>query len=263
MNNYSKWIHKFEIKPGKWVFVPSEKSIEIGTEIKSSLEKCWSPPSYFYHLQKGGHVKAIKKHLQSNSFIHLDIQDFYGSINKSRVTRCLKKYFGYEKARSIAVDSTVRFQSHSDNKYVLPFGFIQSPILASICLADSSLGRYLHKLYKQNIVLVSVYMDDFVLSTRKNIDLNSILSSFVQVSEKSKFKINHKKEEGPASKITAFNIDLIHKNISIEPERLHKFIEAYNQSSNPYQKKGIRRYVNSVNTAQANKNFSLVNTNIN
>lgn len=257
MNNYPKWSHRFEIKPGKWVFVPSEKSIEIGIEIKSSLEKCWSPPSYFYHLQKGGHVKAIKKHVHSNYFVHLDIHDFYGSINKSRVTRCLKKYFGYEEARNIAVNSTVRLNNNGANKYVLPFGFIQSPILASICLAESSLGKYLHKLYKQNVVIVSVYMDDFILSTRKNVDLNQILSSFVQVSEKSKFIINHIKQEGPATKITAFNIDLIHKNVSIEPSRLDRFIEAFNQSSNPHQKKGIRRYVNTVNPSQAKNNFHL------
>ena len=253
MSTYPRWISRFEIKPGAWVFVPSEKSIEVGKEIKLQVEKHWVPPPYFYHLQKGGHVKAIKKHLQSISFIHLDIQNFYGSINKSRVTRCVKKYLGYKKARSIALESTVKFPNAKENRYILPFGFVQSPILASLCLAESSLGGYLNKLYLQNKVLISVYMDDFVLSTRKKVDLNSILVCFKEIAEKSKFKTNPHKEEGPADKITAFNIDLQHKQVEIEFERYRKFIEAFNKSSNQHQRLGIRRYVNTINPVQAKK----------
>lgn len=253
MPPYSKWIHRFEIKPGVWVFVPSKESIEIGNEVKLQVEKSWKPPPYFYHLKKGGHVLAIKKHMQSTSFIHLDIQNFYGSINKSRVTRCVKKYFGYEKARSIAGASTVRLPDSLERKYILPFGFIQSPILASLCLAESSLGKYLNMLYEQNKVIVSVYMDDFIVSTRKNLDLQSILYSLKEIAEKSKFVTNIKKEEGPADKITAFNIDLKHKKVNIEKSRFDKFVEAYSNSSNPYQRKGIRTYIYSVNPFQLNK----------
>lgn len=253
MSTYPRWISRFELKPGKWVFVPSQKSIEVGKEIKLEIEKHWEPPPYYYHLQKGGHVKAITKHLQSFSFIHLDIQNFYGSINKSRVTRCVKKYLGYEKARMIAVESTVRFPVSEEKRYILPFGFVQSPILASLCLAESSLGAYLNNLYRQNKVLVSVYMDDFVLSTRKKVDLNGILLCLKEIAKKSRFQINPYKEEGPASKITAFNIELQNKKIQIELERFKRFVETYNNSTNQNQKKGIRRYINTVNSVQAKK----------
>ena len=54
--------------------------------------------------------------------------------------------------------------------YSLPFGFVQSPVLASLALATSALGAALSKLHSGGLVL-SVYMDDSVLfrsETRTN-----------------------------------------------------------------------------------------------
>lgn len=250
MATYPRWTTKFEIKPGSWVFVPSEKSIENGKEIKSLIENHWNPPSYYYHLKKGGHIKALKKHLKSTSFINLDIKNFYGSINKSRVTRCVKKFFGYEKARFIAKESTVRHPINKDKKFMLPFGFVQSPILASLCLSKSHLGIYINKLHAQSETIVSVYMDDIIISTRGNINLNAILDNIKVVAEKSKFEFNTQKEEGPSEKITAFNINLRHKYLEIEKQRYDKFLAAYLNSSSEYQREGIKSYITSVNPDQ-------------
>lgn len=163
MPAYPRWTTKFEIKSGSWVFVPSSDSITSGNEIKSAIEAYWTPPENYYHLRNGGHVAAMKAHCSNTCFIHLDIKNFFGAINKRRVTRCLKRYFGYHEARRIARESTVKHPT-DPKRYILPFGFVQSPIIASICLFKSSLGKHLNKLPFTKDVVVSVYMDDIIIS---------------------------------------------------------------------------------------------------
>ena len=137
---HARWISKFQIKENSWVFVPTEETIQYGLTIKHLIEKKWAVPKYYYHLRNGGHIKALQKHTSNKYFIHLDIQDFFGHINRSRVTRCMKYYLSYKKARKIAVESTVRLPESATKKYILPFGFVQSPIISSICLNKSALG---------------------------------------------------------------------------------------------------------------------------
>jgi hypothetical protein len=156
-----KWSSRFEIKPGVWVFVPAEETVKVGQEIKKNLEIRWKPPRYYYHLLPGGHVEALRANAENSWFVHLDIKDFFGSINRSRITRSLKSLFGYKQAREIANISTVIHPNRGD--FVLPFGFVQSPLIASICLHKSALGNRLQGLQKEGVT-VSVYVDDLILS---------------------------------------------------------------------------------------------------
>ena len=251
MSSYPRWISKFEIKSGSWIFVPSEDSIASGKQIKSAIEEHWTPPVNYYHLRNGGHVAAMKAHCENTCFIHLDIKNFFGSINKSRVTRCLKKTFGYAEARRIAIESTVKHPQANPVKFILPFGFVQSPIIASLCLFKSSLGQHLNKLPFTNEVVVSVYMDDIIISMKNEKLANGILNGIKCKALKSKFQMNEIKEEGPAKQITAFNINLSHKHIEIESDRLTKFILDFAASENPNQQEGYLRYINSVNPVQS------------
>jgi hypothetical protein len=43
--------------------------------------------------------------------------------------------------------------------FVLPYGFVQSPILASLALDKSKLGKLLRKLNGRTDITVSVYVD--------------------------------------------------------------------------------------------------------
>ena len=63
--NRPHWIHKFEVKPDSWVFVPDERTAIRGIEIKELLSSHWNPPHYYAHFKQGGHVSALKKHLIS------------------------------------------------------------------------------------------------------------------------------------------------------------------------------------------------------
>src|SRR5262245_45013433 len=135
-----KWSTKFPLKPGKWVFVPTNETVKVGREIKKAVEKYWKKrPRYFYHLRAGGHIAALRSHLGNSTFVRLDITDFFGSINRSRITRCLVPMVGFKKAREWANASTV-IDPGNPKRWIVPFGFVQSPILASLCLEQSALG---------------------------------------------------------------------------------------------------------------------------
>jgi hypothetical protein len=245
-----KWTSKFELKPGKWVFVPTKDSIKAGSKIKKAIEAFWTPPPYYFHLRSGGHVAAIKSHLGHTSFLHIDIQDFFGSINRSRVTRCLRPKLGYNIAREMASASTV-CHPNDKNRYVVPYGFVQSQIVAALCLDESGLGTYLEKLSNLKDVSISVYVDDIVISCNDP-QLNAlILQEIGAASEKSKFKLNASKQQGPAEAITAFNILVTSDSMQIEAGRLQKFAESFATATSEYQRAGILSYVRSVNADQA------------
>ncbi|WBA81981.1 reverse transcriptase domain-containing protein [Endozoicomonas sp. GU-1] len=251
MPSYPKWVSKFELKPGVWVFVPSKESVNVGRSIKDVLEGCWFAPGYYYHLKKGGHVKALKSHTSGKFFIHLDLKRFFYAINRSRITRSLKEYLGYEKAREIAIASTVPAPDSQELAYILPFGFVQSPILASVCLRHSKLGTVLHRLSKAKGTEVSVYVDDIVISTQSLETAEAALTQVKEAAERSRFPLNTDKEEGPAEKVTAFNIELSHSSLVLSDQRFDKFLEIYQYSENYHQIAGILGYIESVNHQQS------------
>ena len=129
----SQWSHKFEIKPGRWVFVPDKAAIVRGYEIKNKISSVWKAPYYYAHFKNGGHVAALKRHLGNDLFIRADIKQFFNQVNRSKVTRALKSFTrNYLESRDIACESTVRKPDGAANEFILPFGFVQSPIIASL-----------------------------------------------------------------------------------------------------------------------------------
>jgi hypothetical protein len=248
---HKKYAFKFQLKPDTWVFVPTAESVAYGQKIKFAIEKVWTPPSYYFHLKSGGHVEALKSHLHNNIFIHLDIESFFSSISRTRVTRCLMNYFSYKAARDIAHASTVpSIEQPGVGHPILPFGFVQSPIIASVCLQQSSLGRYLESLKSNPGFQVSVYVDDIVISTSNAAMADEVLGMTKMMATKSRFKLNSGKEEGPSDKITAFNIELSQNSLVIKPSRLEQFAHSYHAADSEHQKQGILGYVSCVNEAQ-------------
>lgn len=245
-----KWETRFQLKPGTWVFVPTEEARELGYLIKELVEARWRPPKNYYHLTNGGHVHAIGAHVHNTAFAHLDIQDFFGHVNASRVTRWLKPLVGYSKAREFAKASTVAHPSQGGT--MLPFGFVQSPILASLCLFHSALGRCLVELPRKLGVVVSVYMDDIILSAADHSVLVHAMELVDESAVRSGLPIHPDKREGPAPSITAFNIALAHQSLRIKDERWNSFLSEFQASDNEFVRRGIYSYVRSVNLEQAN-----------
>ena len=247
----SSWSNRFEVKPNRWVYNPTNECRNIGKRVQWKLRKRWTPPAYYYHLRDGGHVSAVDKHLGNKYFATLDIMDFFGSISRTRVTRALKKFFPYVEARDYAKQSTVKVMGDYQFSHHLPYGFVQSPIIASLCLFDSTLGVALHEVHTKKKALVSIYMDDILISSQDKNDLLEIYENLKINLIKSKFKLNEAKSSSVSDKITAFNIDFRYKEKRINYDRFVQFQHAYLLSNSKAQKKGIASYVGSVNKSQA------------
>lgn len=247
-----RWLQKFEKKPGCWVFVPDSDTIQRGQEIKRKIESHWKPPPYYAHLNAGGHVEALRKHIASRLFIKADIHQFFNQINRTRVTRNLRDILGsYKLARSFADDSLVRLPNVKETITILPYGFVQSPIIASLCLYRSALGRYLDHLSKDGFT-VSVYMDDIVISTIGDMHVaEEIRARLDEVAGRSRLSFSKRKTVGPAEEITAFNVKLRHGSMEIVDERLSEFQAEISKSDNPNQINGVIGYVRTVCPEQA------------
>ncbi|OEE76861.1 reverse transcriptase domain-containing protein [Vibrio genomosp. F6] len=247
----ASWSNRFEIKPGRWVYNPTKESRLIGQKIIKLLNKSWKKPPYYYHLRCGGHVEALAIHLENQFFATVDISDFFGHISRSRITRALKPIVGYEVARKIAKLSTIKTTENYTHSHHLPYGFNQSPILASICLFNSTLGKYLETAANDENITVSVYMDDIVISSQNEELLTQTFDQIFFTAKKSKFVINENKTKPVAKQTEAFNIVITHGDMKIEYDRLVKFQHAYSGSNSEHQRHGIGSYVGSVNKAQA------------
>lgn len=245
--NGPKWDHKFERKRGSWIYVPSISSRKYGNYVKKLLQSHWTAPTFYYHLRKGGHVEAIKKHTsKSQYFFNIDISSFFDAINRSRVTRTIKPYTGYSIAREIARSSTIKV----GEVFSLPYGFIQSPLLASMCLSHSHLGNLLSHLDHRHDFQVSVYMDDIIVSGHCIESLNKTYIAVRDATIKSGFQINETKAHTPSQSCKSFNIQFSKTIMQITDERMAKFINAYHSADNQHQRQGILTYVGTVNPTQ-------------
>jgi hypothetical protein len=242
-----KWLSRYEFKQHKWIFVPTPESVVEGTKIKSELTKRWSIPSFYFHLRNGGHVGALREHLDNKYFLRVDIQNFFSSISRGRVTRCLKPLVGYLNAREFAHLSTVR--SPINHSTIIPFGFIQSQIIASICLQGSALGVYLEKLHRDPSITVTVYVDDLIISAKDEDLLQSVWIELLEKATKSQFTFNQSKSHAPAEEISAFNIILRNGSLKIDDRRLDLFRHEIAGGS-PEKIAGISSYIRSVNPDQ-------------
>lgn len=136
---------------------------------------------------------------------------------------------------------------------MLPFGFVQSPILASLCLFHSALGRCLVELPRKLGVVVSVYMDDIILSASDHAVLERAIKMVDESAARSGLPIHPDKREGPAPNITAFNIALAHQSLRVKDDRWNRFLSDFQATDNEFVRRGIHSYVHSVNIDQANK----------
>ena len=246
-----RWTHRFEIKPGAWVFVPDETSREYGKKLKESLDAKWKVPAYYAHLRPGGHVGALKRHIRDHLFIRADIKEFFSQINLSRVTRILKAFMPYEQARNAAKESVVTLP-HARGRYILPFGFVQSPIIASICLQQSALGRLLDALNGKGGVTVSVYMDDIIVSTSLGSDVaNSTFENLHAAADRSGFSFNRDKLIGPSDQVTAFNVELAHGRVAVTKSKLEDFAYRIITADSEHVSDGILGYTETVSREQA------------
>lgn len=252
MNFTASWSNRFEIKQGRWVYNPTNECRLQGEQLLKELKQNWKKPAYYYHLRDGGHVEALRVHKGHKYFATLDICDFYGSISRSRVTRALKPILGYERARQVSKLSTVKAPNNYPHSHYLPYGFVQSPLIASICLFDSTLGKLINHLHKsESSINITIYMDDIVISSNDERLLLRTFSQLEQAAYKSKFALSDNKTNKVSTSTRAFNIILSFNEMTIEKERFQQLKRVYSESQSKHQRHGIGAYVGTVNKQQA------------
>lgn len=243
LENYT---HKY-ISDGRLIFVPTAEARNFGGRLhRRILAQHWTPPNYFYHFSDGGHIAAARVHVASRFFVRLDLAKFFDSISRGRVHRSLRRVgFKHGFAWDAACQSTV---SKGSPGYSLPFGFVQSPVLASLALTNSALGAALVRLHNRGIRL-SVYMDDFILSGNDVDELTAARDRLMAAAEVSGFRFNLAKSAGPCTVLEVFNLDLSHGHLAVTATRFAAF-EAALKSATVHEADGILGYVGTVNADQ-------------
>jgi hypothetical protein len=193
---------------GKFIFVPNERCERRGRRMIEFFSKRVDFPDYLYHYKKGGHVAALHAHMENRLFFKIDIQNFYYSIARMRVTRALR-HWGYPGAGTFSKWSCVANPLASAPKHVLPIGFVQSPLLATLVLMKSPVAQAIERAMA-NGVCISVYLDDFIGSHNDEEVLKAAYKDIYDACMSAGLVPNPTKLTPPNAAITAFNCYLSH-----------------------------------------------------
>jgi hypothetical protein len=205
---------------GKWFFVPNEKCERRGRRMLQFFQKRVVFPDYMYHFKKGGHVAALHAHLNNHLFFKIDIQNFYYSIARMRVTRALRQWH-YPGAGTFSMWSCVRNPGPGP-KHALPIGFVQSALLASLVLMKSEVADAIERAIAKG-VCISVYLDDFIGSHNDPVILAEAYEDIRQTCVAAGFIPNPAKLVAPSAAITAFNCDLSKGLALVTPARVNQY----------------------------------------
>lgn len=235
---FENYSHSFSLN-GKPVFAPSKLGRRIGNDIKERVERSYAFESFYYHLRKGGHVAGIQSHRPNRYFCKLDIQNFFYSVARNRVTRCL---------RSISIPRSSHYgkwscvkNPFSEPSYALPYGFVQSPILATLVLAQSAIGTALRKLSTHTNV--AVYVDDITLSSNDLASLQNSYDELMEAFDLAGLAPNAGKCAAPCETLSVFNCSLQHEETFVLPGRIAEF---HSVPRLPSSAEGFQRYCDSV-----------------
>lgn len=201
------------------IFVPSDRGKKIGHEIKKLVDDAVDFDPFFFHLRQGGHVMALHAHRKHKYFARADISKFFYGVGRNRVTRALHE-IGIPHAGTYTKWSCVK-NPYSDPRYSLPYGFVQSPILATLVLMRSAVGEFLRNLSKT--VTSSVYVDDISLSCDSKTEIDAAFNCLLEMIEASNFKIAKDKTQAPAEQITLFQCNLAYQQTAVRGERRSEF----------------------------------------
>jgi hypothetical protein len=203
----------------KPVFVPSKEGREAGYKIRSLVTERVEFDDIYYHLRSGGHVAALHAHKQNNLFSRIDLKNYFYSISRNRINRELRS-IGIRHHERFSKWSTVK-NPYTDPSYALPYGFVQSPLLATLAFQNSAIGRFLREVPPE--VVVSVYLDDIGLSSCDENLLQRTHHATLVALEESKFIINTDKTAAPSDQMVLFNCDLTFENARVRAERVEEF----------------------------------------
>lgn len=228
--------------------MPTDEGRAAGEGIIERVLDFWAPPPYFFHFRRGGHVAAARYHLAGTCFARLDIRAFFDSVTRSKLHRALLRlHVPHAEAWDIVTTSTVRRAAGSG--YCLPFGFVQSPVLASAALDRSALGAWF-RAARRGGVRLSVYVDDILVSSRNEPALRSYVEALHRAASSAGYDLNEAKSQVAVPTVEAFNLRLSHRHLEVTPQRMREF-EAVERTDTLDREIAIVGYVKTVNVGQA------------
>jgi hypothetical protein len=207
---------------GKFIFVPNAECDRRADTLLRFGATIQLPP-YFFHYRNGGHVAALHEHRPNRYFFRIDLKNFFYSISRNRIAHILRQ-LGFHSAREYAEWSTVRNPYNDGPNYVLPIGFKQSPLLASLALWRSAIASSIEEAATRGIV-VSVYFDDLIGSATDEDELRITYQGILDACVQANLAPNPVKLIEPAEAITAFNCHLTQGHTSVTAERIQKFVD--------------------------------------
>lgn len=236
---FANFHHSYLNGNKKPVFVPSDEGRRIGLKIKSLVEHLYEFDPFYWHLRPGGHVGALHAHRNHTWFARIDLKNFFYSVRRQAVQRSLRRC-GVLKHESFAKWSTVK-NPYEDGGYALPYGFVQSPILSSLVLSESSLGTYLREASEE--VTVGVYLDDISISTDDRDLLETAFAGVLNRVSESGFTVHADKTTSPAAAIQLFNCELRTRFSAVLESRQEEFRSVPRTA---FSEAGFQAYCNSV-----------------
>lgn len=208
---------------GRFVFVPTDECRDYGSRLLDECQRRISLPGYHYHYTPGGHVAALHRHLDNQFFFRIDIQSFFYAIRRNRVAAVLR-HFSIGSPRDRAKWSCV-LNPYTNEGYVLPIGFVQSPMLASLVVLRSPVADAIDRALKRG-VFISMYFDDFIGSASDLSLLNEVFEDLRDACEKAALPINAAKLVKPSPTAIAFNCDLKNGYAMVTADRIARFYAA-------------------------------------
>ncbi|MGO7265009.1 reverse transcriptase domain-containing protein [Rhizobium leguminosarum] len=234
---FENFLYSYK-KNGKPVYAPNPFGEKLGAELKRKVNKAYKFDSFVYHFKDGSHVLALHRHRNKQFFCRIDISKFFYSIQRNRVKRALKDIH-VQRPEHYAKWSTVKNPYGAG--YVLPYGFVQSPILATLVLAKSAIGIYLRGL--PPTITVSVYMDDICLSGNGEADLQTAFEGLIAAVAEAGFTLNDEKTRPPAPQIDIFNCSLANGKTEVLQDRIDEF---FSEEHSAASEEGFKTYCNIV-----------------
>jgi Reverse transcriptase (RNA-dependent DNA polymerase) len=239
--------YKFKYQTrGKYIYVPNERCIRRGKRLIEYFKKV-EFPDYFYHYRSGGHVAALHAHISQRYFFKIDLKNFFYSITRERVFRALR-HWHFKPGGNYARWSCVRNPYPNGPQYVLPIGFIQSPLLASLTLMRSPIANAIDEAIRQHVT-ISVYLDDFIGSHDDSEVLRNAYARILVACVNAHFGLNAQKLTPPTKAIVAFNCDMARGHVEVGEARVQRFFDA---EHTPASREAFEKYRIRV----ANQNFS-------
>ena len=242
----TNYEYRFEVRPGRFVYLPTDDARREGERIRRDILSKWSPAPVFFHLfRRGGHVVAAKHHAAQRYFGKRDIDHFFGKVTKTKVARSLERIgFDYRTAFNTATNSVV---SAEIGKHV-PYGFVQSPVLATLALEKSALGSFLLRSRHAGLT-VTAFMDDIAFSSNDPELVRRFGSDLEAAAEKARFPFAAAKTVECATKMEVFNCSVEEGQLQITEERMKKFLGDLPGAS-AARRSGMINYVNAINETQ-------------